>query len=111
MSNPELVEEMRWQLRRITEQRAKNDQLLTELARTTSRVSSPDGSVTVATGPDGEVLEVKLTPEAMKQDADALGHLITTVLRGARTAPKPAEPAEEIAPEHEEPYENTIFDA
>ncbi|MFD9894588.1 YbaB/EbfC family nucleoid-associated protein [Amycolatopsis sp. NPDC059027] len=111
MSNPELIEEMRWQLRRITEQRAKNDRLLTELSRTTGQVSSPDGAVTVLTRPDGEVIEVKLTPEAMKQDAEVLGHLITTVLRGARTATKPAEAGEQIAPEHEEPYENTIFDA
>ena len=84
MSNPELIEEMRWQLRKIEERKADNARLLAQSATLTS----PDGTVTVVTS-GGLVQEVRLTPDAMRSDAATLSARITATLRGV-AAPAPA---------------------
>ncbi|WP_370969381.1 YbaB/EbfC family DNA-binding protein [Amycolatopsis sp. cg9] len=92
--NAHLIEEMRWQLKQIEDRKADNQRLLSAV--------TPDRCVTVVTGPDGVVSEVRLAPEAMRSDAGALSRAITAAIREA-TAGKPP-PADE-----EEPYD-TVFD-
>ena len=85
MTNPELIEEMRWQLRKIEERKADNARLLAQSATLTS----PDGTVTVVTS-GGLVQEVRLSPDAMRSDAATLSARITATLRGvAAPAPVP----------------------
>ncbi|SEF28971.1 hypothetical protein SAMN05421837_104441 [Amycolatopsis pretoriensis] len=93
--NAQLIEEMRWQLKRIEDRRAENQRLLTEIDESTT--------VTVLTGPGGVVSEVRLAPEAMRLDAGTLGRAITAAIRqaGRRTAPPPAD--------DDEPYD-TVYD-
>ncbi|MEA5359404.1 YbaB/EbfC family nucleoid-associated protein [Amycolatopsis sp., V23-08] len=100
MSNPQLIEELRWQLKQIEERRAENQRLLSG--------TSPDRVVTVVAGPGGGVREVRLAPEAMRLDAAALGRAITTAIREATGAPQ--QPLRRrTAGEDDEPYD-TVFD-
>lgn len=111
VSNPELIEEMRWQLRKIEERKADNARLLTQPVTLTS----PDGTVTVVTA-GGLVQEVRLTPDAMRSDAATLSARITSTIRGvaapAHPAPQPVQVPRRRPPppeEDDEPYD-TVFD-
>lgn len=84
VSNPELIEEMRWQLRKIEERKADNARLLAQSATLTS----PDGTVTVVTA-GGLVQEVRLSQDAMRSDAATLSATITATLRGVAPTPAP----------------------
>jgi len=110
VSNPELIEEMRWQLRKIEERKADNARLLAQAATLTS----PDGTVTVLTAA-GVIQEVRLAADAMRSDAATLSARITATLRGV-AAPEPAPqpirvPRRRPAPaeEEDEPYD-TVYD-
>ncbi|MEV6621647.1 YbaB/EbfC family DNA-binding protein [Amycolatopsis sp. NPDC051106] len=125
MSNAQLIEEMRWQLRQIEDRKADNQRILAGIAggdHTT--VTSPDRSVTVLAGPGGVVSEVRLAPEAMRFDAVTLSRTVTATIREAaaaggrlaerpqpqppRRAPQP-QPKRRQAPTDDEPYD-TVFD-
>lgn len=100
--NAQLIEEMRWQLKQIEDRKAENRRLIAASAHTT-RV------VTVLAGPGGIVSEVRLAPEAMRLDADALSRTITAAIREAASG-RPASPPRRPAPtDEDEPYE-TVFD-
>jgi DNA-binding protein YbaB len=110
VSNPELIEEMRWQLRKIEERKADNARLLAESVTLTS----PDGTVTVVTA-GGLVQEVRLSQDAMRSDAATLSARITAALRGV-AAPTPAPQPIRVprrrptpAEDDDEPYD-TVFD-
>lgn len=108
LSNPQLIEEMRWQLREIEARKAENAKALAAAGEVTE-VTSPDGLVTVTVGPGGVIGEVRLTDKAMASTASALGEAITATIRRALTGkpaprPKRPEPAED-----DEPID-TVFD-
>ncbi len=115
MSNADLIEEMRWQLRKIEERKADNARLL---AQPGSSVTSADGTVTVVAA-GGVLQEVRLTPEAMRTDPARLGAVIAATVRDALAAGSPPAPAprrvhtprRRPAPEadDDEPFD-TIFD-
>ncbi|UOX87641.1 YbaB/EbfC family nucleoid-associated protein [Amycolatopsis sp. FBCC-B4732] len=122
--NPQLIEEMRWQLRQIEERKADNQRLLAGIAGSEhTTVTSPDRSVTVLAGPGGVVSEVRLAPEAMRFDAITLSRTITAAIREAVSAGRPlAQPPAPQAPpappqrprrqnpaDDDEPYD-TVFD-
>ncbi|MFJ4102102.1 YbaB/EbfC family nucleoid-associated protein [Amycolatopsis japonica] len=107
LSNPRLIEEMRWQLREIEARKAENAKALAASAGVTE-VTSPDGVVTVTVGPGGVIGEVRLADKAMGSSASALGDLITATIRRALTgepAPRPALAEDD----HDEPID-TVFD-
>ncbi|MFE6612732.1 YbaB/EbfC family nucleoid-associated protein [Amycolatopsis sp. NPDC057786] len=111
LGNPQLIEEMRWQLREIEARKAENAKALAVLAASggVTEVTSPDGAVTVTVGPGGVIGEVRLTDKAMASSASALGDVITATIRRALTGepaprPKQPEPAED-----DEPID-TVFD-
>ncbi|ANN14924.1 hypothetical protein SD37_04140 [Amycolatopsis orientalis] len=113
LSNPRLIEEMRWQLREIEARKAENAKALAGLAASggVTEVSSPDGAVTVTVGPGGVIGEVRLTGKAMESSASALGAAITATIHRALTgepAPRPPRPAP-AEEEHDEPAD-TVFD-
>ncbi|GAB3141036.1 YbaB/EbfC family nucleoid-associated protein [Amycolatopsis stemonae] len=123
MSNEQLIEEMRWQLKQIEDRKADNQRILAGIAGANhTTVTSPDRSVTVLAGPGGVVSEVRLAPEAMRFDAGTLGRTITAVIREAVAAggtlaeapqslPHRAPAARPVrpAPADDEPYD-TVFD-
>jgi DNA-binding protein YbaB len=123
LSNPELVEEMRWQLRKIEERKADNARLLAELAQPDRKpgassvtTTSADRSVTVVTEEGGIVTAVRLTSDAMRSDADTLSDLITATIRGAIASPSHEDrspgarsPQRRPEPVDDEPYDS-IFD-
>jgi hypothetical protein len=130
VNNPQLIEELRWQLKRIEDRKADNQRLLAGIAGSEhTTVVSPDRSVTVLAGPGGIVSEVRLTPEALRFDAVALSRTITAAIREAvaagrapsgvpKPAPPPRPPSTQRAPEprqrrqapvEEDPYD-TVFD-
>lgn len=87
MNNPQLIEEMRWQLKRIDDRKADNQRILAGIAGSDhTTVVSPDRSVTVLAGPGGFVSEVRLAPEAMRFDAVTLSRTITAAIREAVAA-------------------------
>jgi len=113
VSNPELIEEMRWQLRKIEERKADNARMMAQPATLTS----PDGTVTVVTA-GGLVQEVRLTPDAMRSDAATLGATITVTIRAVAAPARPAEAPQPIrvprrrpapAEDDDEPL-TTVFD-
>lgn len=107
LSNPQLIEEMRWQLREIEARKAENAKALAASGGVTE-VTSPDETVTVAVGPGGVISEVRLTDKAMASSASALGEVITATIRRAltgETTPRP-EPVED---DHDE-LTDTVFD-
>lgn len=106
MSNPQLIEELRWQLKQIEERKAENQRLLTGIAAG----GSPDRVVTVVAGPGGVVSEVRLAPEAMRLDAVALGRAITAAIREAAGVRQQPQPRRRQTPgDDDEPYD-TVFD-
>lgn len=115
LSNPRLIEEMRWQLRKIEERKAENARALAGLAASggMAEVTSTDETVTVTVGPGGVIGEVRLTDKAMGSSASALSAVITATIRKALSpAPEPEPPARRPAPaerDHDEPIE-TVFD-
>jgi DNA-binding protein YbaB len=122
MNNPQLIEEMRWQLKQIEDRKADNQRLLAGIAGSEhTTVTSPDRSVTVLAGPGGVVSEVRLAPEAMRFDAVTLSRTITAAIREAVSAGRPlAQPSAPQAPpaprprrqtraDDDEPYD-TVFD-
>jgi DNA-binding protein YbaB len=132
MTNPQSIEEMRWQLKRIDDRKADNQRILAGIAGSDhTTVVSPDQSVTVLAGPGGVVSEVRLAPEAMRLDAVTLSRTITAAIREAvaaggpsakappspspqqlRPAPQPHRapaPQRKPSPVDEEPYD-TVFD-
>lgn len=120
MNNPQLIEEMRWQLRQIEDRRAENHRLLTAMAATGRTTAvSPDGTVTVLAGPGGVISEVRLSREATSRDATTLSRTITAAIQEAQAAsarPAPPQPRQAAAPrrrpepvEEDEPY-RTVFD-
>lgn len=116
LSNPRLIEEMRWQLRQIEARKAENAKALAGLAASggVTEVSSPDEAVTVTVGPGGVIGEVRLTDKAMESSAGALGAAITATIRRALTGepaprPKPSAPPARAGQDHEEPMD-TVFD-
>ncbi|WP_166677741.1 YbaB/EbfC family nucleoid-associated protein [Amycolatopsis arida] len=89
-SNAELIEEMRWQVRKIRDRQAENDALLGKLdtmrSRLTAlevRVSSPDGTVTVVAGAGGIVRGVELADTAVRGTASALAATLNATIRQA----------------------------
>lgn len=110
VSNPQLIEEMRWQLREIEARKAENAKALAAAGGVTE-VTSPEGTVTVTVGPGGVIGEVRLTEKAMASSASALGEVITATIRRALTgepAPRPNRPAP-AEDDHDEPAD-TVFD-
>ncbi|WP_284747390.1 YbaB/EbfC family nucleoid-associated protein [Amycolatopsis sp. RTGN1] len=130
--NAQLIEEIRWQLKRIDDRKADNQRLLAGIAGSDhTTVVSPDRSVTVLAGPGGVVSEVRLAPEAMRLDAVTLSRTITAAIREAvaaggqpakapqspspqqlRPAPQPHRaptPQRKPSPADDEPYD-TVFD-
>ncbi|MGW4061003.1 YbaB/EbfC family nucleoid-associated protein [Amycolatopsis sp. NPDC004747] len=99
MNNDRLIEEMRWQLRRIEDRKAENQRLLAGIAGSNhATVTSPDRSVTVLAGPGGVVSEVRLAPEAMRYDAVTLSRTITAAIREAVAAGRGAAPVPPAGP-------------
>ncbi|MDT7801326.1 MAG: hypothetical protein QOI78_4759 [Actinomycetota bacterium] len=87
MNNPQLIEEMRWQLKQVEDRKAENQRLLAGIAGSGhTTVVSPDRSVTVLAGPGGVVSEVRLATEAMRYDAVSLSRTITAAIREAVAA-------------------------
>ncbi|MFG1640810.1 YbaB/EbfC family DNA-binding protein [Amycolatopsis sp. NPDC049252] len=87
MNNPQLIEEMRWQLKQLEDRKAENQRLLAGIAGSGhTTVVSPDRSVTVLAGPGGVVSEVRLAAEAMRYDAVSLSRIITAAVREAVAA-------------------------
>jgi DNA-binding protein YbaB len=115
MNNPQLIEEMRWQLKQIEDRKADNQRLLAGIAGSEhTTVTSPDRSVTVLAGPGGVVSEVRLAPEAMRFDAVTLSRTITAAIREAVSAGRPlsqpqAPPAPQ-APQTQRPRRQTRAD-
>jgi DNA-binding protein YbaB len=125
MNNPQLIEEMRWQLKQIEDRKAENQRLLAGIAGSEhTTVVSPDRSVTVLAGPGGVVSEVRLAPEAMRFDAVTLSRTITAAIREAVSAGRPLtqpqappapqapqtqRPRRQTAADDDEPYD-TVFD-
>ncbi|MBE1500126.1 DNA-binding protein YbaB [Amycolatopsis lexingtonensis] len=118
--NPQLIEEMRWQLKQIEDRKAENQRILAGIAGSDhTTVVSPDRTVTVVAGTGGVVSEVRVAPEAMRYDAGTLSRTITTAIREAvaagrpltlQDAPQPAQKPRRPAPtDEEEPYD-TVFD-
>src|SRR3954469_13437673 len=99
MTNPQLIEEMRWQLKRIDDRKADNQRILAGIAGSDhTTVVSPDRFVTVLAGPGGVVSEVRLAPQAMRLDAVTLSRTITAAIReaiaaGAQSAKAPQSPS------------------
>ncbi|MCR6481262.1 YbaB/EbfC family nucleoid-associated protein [Amycolatopsis sp. OK19-0408] len=117
MNNPELIEEMRWQLKQIEDRKADNQRILAGIAGSAhTTVVSPDRAVTVLAGPGGVVSEVRLAPEAMRFDAGTLSRTITAALREAVAAagkldqPAPRPMRKRAPAEDDEPYDGTVFD-
>ncbi|WP_328645316.1 YbaB/EbfC family DNA-binding protein [Amycolatopsis sp. NBC_00348] len=122
MNNPQLIDEMRWQLKQIEDRKAENRRLLAGIAGSGhTTVVSADRSVTVLAGPGGVVSEVRLTAEAMRYDAVSLGRTITAAVReavaaGGRLASPPerqqqqpvVRPRRQV-PDEDEPYD-TVYD-
>ncbi|MGW3993070.1 YbaB/EbfC family nucleoid-associated protein [Amycolatopsis sp. NPDC004772] len=120
--NAQLIEEMRWQLRRIEDRKAENQRVLAAIAGSDhATVTSADRSVTVLAGPGGVVSEVRLAPEAMRFDAVTLSRTITAAIREAVAAGRGATPEPAAAPvpkaaprrpapaDDDDPYD-TVFD-
>ncbi|MQA08289.1 MAG: hypothetical protein GEU98_06995 [Pseudonocardiaceae bacterium] len=89
-ANPQLIEEMRWQLERISHRKAENERLInqldaadSELGALTATASSPDRLVTVQAGPGGVIQDVSLTEDALRTDAGTLSRTITATIREA----------------------------
>lgn len=89
-SSRDLVEEMRWQLGKIRDREAANEELLgkldeakQQLAALEARVSSPDGRVTVAAGSGGIVRSVELAENAMNTNAKTLTATINATVQAA----------------------------
>ncbi|MFJ7211539.1 YbaB/EbfC family DNA-binding protein [Amycolatopsis sp. NPDC098790] len=101
MSNAQLIEEMRWQLKQIEDRKAENQRRLDEIAES--------GPVTVLTGPDGRVNEVRLAPDAMRLDAGTLSQIITAAIRKAGPAATPPSRRKPIPADEDEPYD-TVYD-
>jgi len=127
MNNAQLIEEMRWQLKRIEDRKAENQRLLAGIAGSDhTTVVSPDRSVTVLAGPGGVVSEVRLAPEALRFDAVTLSRTITAAIReavsagrgaapvpaaGPAPAPRQAPPPRRPAPaDDDDPSYDTVFD-
>ncbi|WP_410617886.1 YbaB/EbfC family DNA-binding protein [Amycolatopsis sp. cmx-8-4] len=122
MNNPQLIDEMRWQLKQIEDRKAENRRLLAGIAGSGhTTVVSADRSVTVLAGPGGVVSEVRLAPEAMRCDAVSLGRTITAAVReavaaGSRLASPPERQQQQPVvrqrrqvPDEDEPYD-TVYD-
>jgi DNA-binding protein YbaB len=93
LSNPALIEEMRWQLQKIEDRKADNARLMSKLAEAdqelgsmNAKTTSPDRSVTVIAGPGGTITAVQLGPDAMRSDEVSLSRLITATIQEAMTA-------------------------
>lgn len=124
MNNPQLIEEMRWQLKQIEDRKADNQRILAGIAGSAhTTVVSPDRSVTVLAGPGGVVSEVRLAPEAMRFDAVTLSRTITAAIREAvaaggrldpppapRQAPPPPPPRKRAPADEDESYDDSVFD-
>jgi DNA-binding protein YbaB len=89
-SSRDLVEEMRWQLGKIRDRQAANEELLGkldeakgELAALEAKVSSPDGRVTVVAGSGGIVRSVELAENAMNTNAKTLTATINATVKAA----------------------------
>lgn len=113
MNNAQLIEELRWQLKRLDDRKADNQRILAGIAggdHTT--VVSPDRAVTVLAGPGGVVSEVRLAPEALRFDAVTLSRTITAAIREAVAASgqlAEPRPRRKPTPVDDEPYD-TVFD-
>ncbi len=68
LSNPQLVGEMRRQLRKIEERTADNARVLADIAALggLATVTSADKTVTVTMGHGGVIDELRLTDQAMR---------------------------------------------
>ncbi|AXB43334.1 YbaB/EbfC family nucleoid-associated protein [Amycolatopsis albispora] len=89
-SNPDLIEEMRWQLEKIQQRKAENERLLTGLGRADGEIgalrvtaTSPNGTVAVVAGPGGTIQEITVREEALRMDAAGLSRLLTTTAKEA----------------------------
>lgn len=67
----------------VTEARRKFEELHQRLAQTVVEASSGGGMVTVKMNGNKEVLEVKLDPEVVRNDADMLPDLIRAAMNEA----------------------------
>lgn len=89
-SNQDLIEEMRWQVAKIRDKQAENNELLGELdaakdqlAALAAKVTSPDGTVAVTAGAGGIVQSVELSDGATGANARTLSATINATLRAA----------------------------
>jgi DNA-binding protein YbaB len=89
-SNKELLDDMRWQLQKIRDKQAENDEMLGKLDAAKSALSlleataaSPDGTVTVTAGAGGIVRSVSLGDAAMASNAATLSAAINATIREA----------------------------
>lgn len=89
-SSKDLIEEMRWQVQKIKDKQAENDQLLGkldsvkgQLAALEAKATSPDGVVTVVAGTGGLVRSVQLTDEAMRSNAGTLTATLNATIERA----------------------------
>ncbi|QWF81700.1 YbaB/EbfC family nucleoid-associated protein [Amycolatopsis sp. CA-230715] len=89
-SNPELIEELRAQLRTIGARKEENARRLSTMV--SGSATSPDGAVTVLTAADGAIAEVRLAEHAMRYDAATLSRAITATIQAAAASARPAAP-------------------
>ncbi|MQA61855.1 MAG: DUF2694 domain-containing protein [Actinophytocola sp.] len=89
-SSKDLIEGMRWQVQKIKNKQAENDELLGKLDRLRPQLSaleatatSPDGTVTVFAGAGGIVRSVQLTDAAMRSNASTLAAAINAAIEQA----------------------------
>ncbi|WP_344126007.1 YbaB/EbfC family nucleoid-associated protein [Saccharopolyspora halophila] len=80
MDASERIQEM---MRRFEEQAQQAGQLKDKMQEVRGRASSDDGSVSVEVAPSGAVVDLRLSPEAMRQSHSALQQAILGAIRAA----------------------------
>ncbi|MFI9450965.1 YbaB/EbfC family nucleoid-associated protein [Amycolatopsis sp. NPDC052450] len=76
-------EKFQSKIKQAETQFAKVGEMQSELAELESVATSPDRSVTVVAGPGGSVKDIRLSPEALRQQPQQLGAAILSTLHTA----------------------------